>query len=43
MDRPGVLLAAGLPVTFPGGVPATGQVLAAAPAAAEPTAMTSAD
>jgi hypothetical protein len=43
MDRRGVLLASGLPFTFPGGVPCTGQVLAADPGAAEPTAMTSAD
>lgn len=42
MDRPGVLLAAGLPFTFPGGVPATGQVLAAGSAPAEPPVATGA-
>jgi hypothetical protein len=41
MDRRGVLLAAGLPFTFPGGVPCSGQVLAAGSAAPEPTADTS--
>jgi murein DD-endopeptidase MepM/ murein hydrolase activator NlpD len=43
MDRPGVLLGAGLPFTFPGGVPCTGQVLAAGSAVAEPPAVTSGD
>jgi hypothetical protein len=33
MDRPGVLLAAGLPFAFDGGAPATGQVLSPAAAA----------
>lgn len=36
MDRPGTLLGAGVPFTFPGGVPANGQVLAADPAASQP-------
>ncbi|MGH3400715.1 MAG: M23 family metallopeptidase [Streptosporangiaceae bacterium] len=43
MDRAGVLLAAGLPFTFPAGVPATGQVLAAGSADAAPALVTSAD
>lgn len=38
MDRPGVLLAAGLPFTFPGGVPATGEVVVAGGTRARPVA-----